>query len=634
MKIIEVIPISRGIGRETLSYFTGEEIKPGAIVSVPLRNKSISGLVVTVQDVSDMKSSIKSAPYAIKKIEKLAHHDFLSLEFIESVIEAGQRSAATTGSILNTLIPKIILEESDKKSTPPIIDSNKENRIHEEFVLQAGFEERAGQYKSLIRESFARKQSVFVCTPSIQDARKIYDALAKGIENYTVVIHSGLAQGALLKAWQNALENPHPLLIIGTGKFLCLPRRDINLLIIEKENAKGYKTLHRPFLDIRTFAEIFAKKNKMKIVYGDMLLRVETLWRHESGECQEIISPSYRLRMQNTNEQLVDMKPYSPSHGREFQILSDELIATIKKTIEKKERIVIFTVRRGLAPLTLCGDCGTIVECNKCHAPTSLHSHIVEGEKQFFFLCHRCGEKRNAEEHCKNCDSWKLVMLGIGIQGLEKELLEKFPNAPLFKIDSDTTATDKKVQTVMKKFMAEPGAILIGTEMMVPYLEPVEHTAVVSIDALFSLPDFRIHERLLYTLLQLRNTAQKSFILQTRASEERIFDHALKSNILDFYRDEIKDRQDFNYPPFTVLIKVSLHGKKDAVHDEMEKIKEYLKPHDLALFPAFVKNADGQFSMHGVIKIPRKKWIDEELSAKLRALPPQFTIAVDPESLL
>jgi primosomal protein N' (replication factor Y) len=458
--------------------------------------------------------------------------------------------------------------------------------------------------------------------------------LAKGIESYTILLHSGMAKGALLKAWQEALQSTHPLLIIGTGKFLCLPRKDISLIIIEKENGKGYKALHRPFLDIRTFAEIFARKNKIKIVYGDILLRVETLWRHESGECQEIISPSYRLRMQNTNEQLVDMKPYSPSHGREFQILSDELTGTIEKTIEKKERIVIFTVRRGLAPLTLCGDCGTIVECNKCHAPTSLHSNTVDGEKQFFFLCHRCGEKRSAEEHCRNCDSWKLVMLGIGIQGLEKELQEKFPDTPLFKIDSDTTPTDKKIQSVMKKFMASPGAILIGTEMMVPYLESVEHVAVVSIDALFSLPDFRIHERLIYTLLQLRSTAQKSFILQTRAADERIFDHVLKSNILDFYRDEINERRAFNYPPFSVLVKISLRGKKDAVQREMESIKEYFKPHELALFPAFVKNADGQFSMHGVMKIPRKKWVDEELLPKLLALPPQFTVAVDPESLL
>ena len=385
MKIIEVIPISRGIGKETLSYFTGEDIKAGAIVSVPLRSKSVSGLVIGVEDVADAKSAIKSAPYAIKKIEKLSHHDFFSTEFIESVIEAGRRSASTTGSILNTLIPKVILEQINGKVTLPELPDF--HHIHEEFVLQAGFEERAGQYKSLIRESFARKQSVFVCTPSIQDARKIHEALSKGIESYTVLLHSGLSQNTLLKAWKTAVENSHPLLIIGTGKFLCLPRKDISLLIIEKENSKGYKTLHRPFLDIRTFAEIFAKKSKIKIVYGDILLRVETLWRHESGECQEIISPSYRLHMQNNNEQLVDMKPYSPSHGREFQILSDELIKTIEKTVEKKEHIVIFTVRRGLAPLTLCGDCGTIVERDCMHAHGARKQHFATPRTLALALC-------------------------------------------------------------------------------------------------------------------------------------------------------------------------------------------------------------------------------------------------------
>ena len=633
MKIIEVIPISRGIGRETLSYFTSEDVRAGSIVSVPLRNKKISALVTKVADAALEKTAIKAADYAIRKVDGLSCHDLFLPEFIESVAETARYFATTTGSVLNTLVPKSILEQDHKKTDIPDLPQNL-SHLHEEFILQAGFDDRAGQYKSLIRESFARKQSIFVCAPSIQDARKIYETLSKGIESYTILLHSGLSAGTIQKTWQAALQNPHPILIIGTGRFLCIPRKDIGLLVIEKENAKGYKTLHRPFLDIRTFAEIFAKIRKIKIVYSDILLRVETLWRHEIGECQEILSPSYRLRLGNSTEQLINMKPYSPSHGREFQILSDDLISAIKKSIEHKEHIAIFTVRRGLAPLTLCGDCGTIVECNKCHAPTTLHSHTVDGEKQFFFLCHRCGEKRSAEEHCRNCDSWKLVMLGIGIQGLEKELQEKFPDAPLFKIDSDTTPTDKKIQVTMKKYMATEGAILIGTEMMVSYLEPVENVAVVSIDALFSLPDFRMHERLLYILLHLRQIAQKSFILQTRAIEDRIFDYALKSNVLDFYREEISERKIYNYPPFSVLIKISLRGKKDAVQSEMEKICEYLKPYELALFPAFVKNADGLFSMHGVIKIARRKWVDDELAMKLLSLPPQFTIAVDPESLL
>ena len=117
MKIIEVIPISRGIGRETLSYFTGEDIKPGSIVSVPLRNKTISGLVVGVEDVAEEKSAIKSAPYAIKKVEKLPHHDFFSSEFIESVVETARHRQHHRQCTQFALIPKIFLEQTKKKIT-------------------------------------------------------------------------------------------------------------------------------------------------------------------------------------------------------------------------------------------------------------------------------------------------------------------------------------------------------------------------------------------------------------------------------------------------------------------------------------------------------------------------------------
>ena len=631
MKVIEVIPISRGITKETLSYFTAENVKAGDLVSVPLRAKSISALVVNTQDAIEAKSALKSGDFALRKAEKLQAESFLTPAYMESVYEVARAFATSTGSSLSALLPKLILEQASTLARAAVIEPT---GVHESAILQASFEDRIGQYKSLIRENFARKQSVFICTPSLQDARNMQQSLSRGIETYTILLHPNISKKGLIEAWNKALTIEHPVLIIGTARFLCLPRADIKLLILEKENAKGYKTIGRPSLDLRTFAEIFARKQKIKLVYGDTLLRVETLWKHAQGECQEIISPSYRLPTQSTEEKIVDMRPYSASNGRSFKILSDELEGVISRNVAAGERLCIFTVRRGLAPITVCGDCGTIVECNHCKAPISLHSQTTDGEKSYFFLCHRCGERRSAEEKCRYCDSWKLVMLGIGIQGLEKELTEKFPEVPLFKIDADSTPTDKKVQEMVAKFMLTKGAILIGTEMMLSYLKPVEHVAIVSIDALFSLPDFRIHERLLYTLMNLRQLAEKSFCLQTRAPEERIFEYALKNNSIDFYREEIRERETYQYPPFSTLIKVSVHGAKQSVQTEIEEIKTELEPFELKLFPAFIKSADGHFVMHGLLKIPRKDWINEKLLAKLRSLPPQVTVSVDPESLL
>ena len=61
MYIIEVIPISRGIGADSLSYFTSKEVNIGSIVKVPLRNKSINSIVISIKNAEEIKSDIDSA---------------------------------------------------------------------------------------------------------------------------------------------------------------------------------------------------------------------------------------------------------------------------------------------------------------------------------------------------------------------------------------------------------------------------------------------------------------------------------------------------------------------------------------------------------------------------------------------
>ena len=78
MNIIEVIPISRGIGTDTLSYFTALELPLGALVDVPLRSKKIHGIVISSRKAEDMKGEIKSAGYALKKIDKIKSTEFFS----------------------------------------------------------------------------------------------------------------------------------------------------------------------------------------------------------------------------------------------------------------------------------------------------------------------------------------------------------------------------------------------------------------------------------------------------------------------------------------------------------------------------------------------------------------------------
>jgi primosomal protein N' (replication factor Y) len=642
MKLLSVIPIVKGINKESLSYFTASEITVGSIVKVPLRKKTISAIVISAEDIADVKAEIKNAPFETRKVEKIKSSPLLSSEFIKTVNESSLFFSATSGSILNSVIPKAIIEEADKIKVT--IKNLKGDRAHEKLAIQSDDEERYATYKSLIREEFAKGYSVFFCLPTIQDIKKAHEKLSKGIEQYTFVLHSFLNKKEQLEIWNKAANEDHPCLIISTGSYLGIPRNDIGTIIVDKENTRSYKSQSRPFVDIRIFAEKLAEKIKAKIIFGDLLLRTETVWRQTEAEIFEVAPLKFRS-LTTSNQKLINMRELLPNSveknkegkpseaGREpkFKLFSQELLNLITQNQNNDENLFIFVARKGLFPSTVCGDCGFLVKCNTCGAPTVLHKAANEN----FFLCHRCGEHRSALEKCQNCQSWRLGAFGIGIEAVEEELKEKFPTVKIFKIDSDSVSNHKKAVDIANKFYSSPGSVLLGTEMALLYLhDTIANTAVVSIDSFFSIPDFRINEKIMNILLKIRASTSRNFLVQTRDIEQRILRYALAGNLADFYRDEIKERESLFYPPFSIPIKITLQGEKKAVLVGMEQLQKIMTPYEVDIFPAFIPITKGKFSMHALIKIKSDDWVDKILLNKLHSLPPQYTINVGPESLL
>jgi primosomal protein N' (replication factor Y) len=225
--------------------------------------------------------------------------------------------------------------------------------------------------------------------------------------------------------------------------------------------------------------------------------------------------------------------------------------------------------------------------------------------------------------------------LGIGSELIEQEINRLFPDMTVFRLDSDTASSHKRACEIADRFMASPGSVMIGTEMALPYItDKIQNSAIVSMDSFFSMPDFRINERIINIILKIRSLTTRCFILQTRNPEQKVLDYAIKGNLSDFYREEISARKELAYPPFSAMVKISLVGTKAAVIAEMEKLQTTLEPYQIDVFPAFVPGPTGKLIMNGLLKIPRESWPDRNLLDKLRNLPPVFSIDVEPESLL
>lgn len=640
MFVIEVIPIAKSPGVDTLSYFTSQEVTLGAIVSVPLRSKTVKGIAIGIRPAVDMKSEIKSATYTLKKLDKVKSTDFFSKAFMETAQAVALYYATSVGSILNILVPEYILKNISKLKK----NGNEKTKIvsrtlSEKFVIQGDDEERYGTWKSLIRQEFAKKRSLFFLYPTIEEATYAFGLLEKGIEGYAFLLHGSLPTKQVVETWNSVMKEEHPVVVIATGGFLSLPREDVETLVVERESSRSYKILRRPYLDVRHVAETLSEKRKMRIFLADNFLRMETLFRQEGGELMEA-SPFKFRSLSTAMDTLVDMRQIKNQTRISFKILSEEVEHLIVRTKEQSEHMMILATRRGIAPSTVCGDCQNIVTCNTCNAPVVLHKGTSQDpnkteEQKNYFLCHRCGERRSTEEYCKTCGSWKLGVIGIGIDLVEEKIKDKYPDVTLYKIDSDTTPDEKTIHKAIDDFRSHPGSILLGTEMMLQYIhDKTDSSAIISLDSLFSLPDFRIQEKILSILIRMRTLTTKNFVVQTRKADEKVFDYGLKGNMSDFYRTTLEERKKFNYPPYSLLIKLTLEGKKDEIVKTMEEVQTLLEPQEVDVFPAFTQTSKGNLVLHGLIRTTVENWPMESLVAKLRTLPPGVTVKIDPESLL
>ena len=630
--VVTVIPIWKGITKETLSYFTTTVCQSGSLIKVPLRKKIVPALVVSTAPVETMKSEIRSSRYQLKKISTVNSSLFLEPSFIQAAEKAGRFFVGATGGVIKSFVPKTILDAVARLPKPD--ESLKENALKSNgsstiYSIQCEDDDRFTYYKSIVREEFSRKRSVYFCVPTLQDMKRAAATLPKGIEEYCYFFHGSLPKKEMVKAWSAVVESKHPVLVIGTGSILSIPRRDIGTIIIDRESAGAYKAMTRPYVDVRKFAEYFGKQTGADVIFGDLLLRIETLSRRDNGEVQERAPLSFRI-ISSAECKLIDVRRERDDKS-EFKPLSDRVMEMLEDAGGHGERSFLYVTRRGLAPLTVCGDCGTVVVCDKCSAPIVLHAKI----KDRFFLCHRCGDKRSAEERCKTCDSWKLTTLGIGSEQIENILEKKFPGRTIVRIDKEATPTLPRGIKAISAFYANPGAILIGTETALLYIDKkIENSAVVSIDSLFSIPDFRVNEKVMNILARIRSRSGKRFYVQTRYKELPIVNYAVQGNLSQFYRDEIAEREKFNYPPFSLLVKITYRGEKAEAWGEMERVAALLAPRPFTVFPAFIEVVKNKFVVNGLLRLKPGEWIDEDLLQLLRALPPSFTVKVDPENLL
>jgi primosomal protein N' len=629
MYTVQVIPIARATPLDELTYFSATEYPLGSLVLVPMRGREIQAVVISTEPVRNAKSLLRTANFALRKIRRQKPLGGLLPEFIQASKKTAQYFASSTGAVLFQYVHKQLLS-----TLSPIATHTQTHPRLRGFIIprlyQGLFESRAEFYRTSVREAFAAKGSVLLIAPTVADAVRIHATLVAGIEQYTYLVTNANTQKTNAKNIGALLSEPHPVLIVTTAGFMALPRHDVSTIIVEREGSSLHRQRTRPFVDTRVMAHHLASALGGQLFLADLPLRIESVYRKELGEYEEVVSGQHRTQFAS-EAHIISLKGESREPKKPFRSIGHELMTNIRDVTRADGRVLLYVARRGLSPVTLCGDCGSAVTCNECGASVVLH----KGAEENYFLCHACGALRHARERCKLCQSWRLEAFGVGTELVADELHSALPNTPVRVLSSDTVRSHSSASRMVEEFYGEAGSILVATEMALPYLyRKVPLVGVVSLDSLLSLACWNIYEKIASTLTRLRELSHTELLLQTRHPDTEMLSTVLSGNFSGFYRSELKARKQLGYPPYTVLIKVTAVGSESDVEQRIAQAVEILKPYELVPFSRMLRAPAGKYSLHGFIRIARESWPNDDLLAKLRTLSPAYTIMVDPDSIL
>ncbi len=636
MLVVTVMPLSKSAHKETLTYFSTKQVQVGDLVEVEIRKKKVDALIMHVENANDMKSEIKDANFSLKKIGRVKGESFFRKELRTMAESCADYFLTTTGAVLERIASEALFEHQQifKKVRP----AEKDTRVvHQKILFQAPIEERLSRYRSLIRESFAKKKSILLILPTHNDIEDFYEHLKKGIEPYTWILHSSLRKNAYTKALNQIVTEEHPLLIIGTAQAISVPRHDLGMIIVEKEASGAYKTFGSPTIDLRICAEVFSYHSEIPIILADTLLRNETAYRRTQPGVEELAPLSYRI---NNTDRIITIKN-ATTEEKKFTPITNELREKIKHSLARGGHVILFVLRKGYSPLTVCNDCGETLECIRCSTPLVFY----KDNETRSFQCHTCGRKESASLVCPHCGGWNLIGLGIGSEQVADLAKEYFPESEVVLMDRDTVKSDTEARRAIEAFYKAQKGILVMTELGLHYArESVDMSAIVSIESLFSIPSFRSEERAAQLIMHLIEHTRGEVIIQTRHEKRRLLESFTQGTLLPMHRTELVERKEFGYPPYTTLIKLTATGGEDRAREAIDLIGHMLAPWNPEVYPAFIRKVAGHYRYHLLLKIPRKDWglkeldetssIDRDLAGRLRAQGPQIKKVVDPEDIL
>ncbi len=562
-----------------------EQAKVGSAVAVPFGNREETGYITRVKKISGISGKkIKPISRMLLDVpvfdrDRLKLIYWMAAYYIAPVVKIIEFFTPPGKKSKKSRTPLPVSEYPDKLS-----DDNSSNIILSEIAGHAGRDRHTAYLlkdfsdlqkleiiAGLALEMKKTGRKTLVTAPEITDIKNIYSSIDLKTDINSCFYSSDKSPSKRYEDWFDISCDRFDT-IFGTRSAIFLPINQLGIIIIDEADDLSYKEPTIVRYNLKDVALKLAKILKIPCVLFANSASINLRYQFLGNDNRKTIdNPVLSTQKYLFERQIIDLKALDRS--KEDINITSGLFKGIKEETGKKNKAVIFVNKRGYSSILICKKCGFIPKCNLCNTSYKYHS------SQKKLICHHCMATVDFTGFCSSCGSDDFSYLGTGIEKIEYKLKQRFKDIAIFRIDSDKLKNKSQLKEILASVNSAGPAILLGTQIIAKdmKIKDVTLVGIIDFDSLFNLPDYSINEKSCQIIIRLfsvlKNSADARFIIQAYNMKNPILKSFMLSDFNIFYEEEIKNRKELFYPPFSNLVNIIISGKdEDLVKSDINRL--------------------------------------------------------------
>lgn len=540
----------RRVGSKRLEKVVASGLKASSLKLTKKQNE-LFGFIEEFGPINSKEACYRTgvSAFVLKKLEQ-----FKLIEFVGD--EEGCCSAETKEPEKERFKEQtVVLTAEQEKAAAGLIELLENNKACTALLRGVTGSGKTQVFLQVLDFVIKKGKQVILLVPEIVLTSQIVRFFKAKFGKIVAVLNSSLTAAQQLNEHEKIKQGAAKL-IIGTRSAVFAPCENLGLIIIDEEGETTYKNSEtEPRYHARDVAKFRCSEFGALLILASATPSIETQFFAKTGRYFEFVLNRRFGKAVLPEVFVVDLNKAkaSPIEG-----ISSSLYYELVKNLERKEQSIVLLNRRGHNSSVVCLNCGFKASCKNCSAVLTYHSVNKS------LICHYCGHIRPAISFCEKCSSSRIIYFGQGTQKIEQEFEEKFFNAKILRLDSDSVFDRANLIKKIEDFEQGKYDVLIGTQIVAKGLNffNVTLVGVVAIDNMLYGSDFRSGEQMFSLLTQVvgrsgRGNKKGRALIQTHNPHNSIILKAASQNYESFYDEEILERKQFLSPPFCDLCVVN-----------------------------------------------------------------------------